>query len=246
MATSTETNFSVCLGVSGSVAAVKTPELCAALLAAGVCVDVVLTDSAVKLLEAEYNGQQPLAQLMSLIEQYPASSAVTLHLYRDSDEWDTYAKVGSDPVLHIELAKRNSLLLIAPLCANTLASCALGMCGSLLTSVVRAWYYDLEDEFAQPIAAAHGEHAVNKPFVIAPAMNTFMWHQRVTSEHLSVLQRRGVHVVPPVSKALACGDTGMGAMASVPTITNEVLRLLSHHVAAAREAREAGKPAFEP
>ena len=42
----------VLLGVTGSVAAVKAPELCEALLSHGVSVDVVLTESAVKLLQA--------------------------------------------------------------------------------------------------------------------------------------------------------------------------------------------------
>ena len=52
--------------------------------------------------------------------------------------------VGKDPVLHVELAKRNQVLLVAPLCANLLAQVALGFSGNLLSSVVRAWYYDLE------------------------------------------------------------------------------------------------------
>ena len=47
---------------------------------------------------------------------------------------------------------RFQLLLMAPLCANTLASVALGMCNNLLTSVARAWYFDLEPAFALPLA----------------------------------------------------------------------------------------------
>eukprot|EP01052_Picozoa_sp_SAG31_P019981 SAG31_NODE_1482_length_8175_cov_4.484398_2_plen_55_part_00 len=51
-----------------------------------------------------------------------------------------------DAVLHIELAKRNQLLVLAPLCANTLANIALGLCPNLLCSLVRAWHYDLDRE----------------------------------------------------------------------------------------------------
>jgi phosphopantothenoylcysteine decarboxylase len=247
----------VCLGVSGSVAAVKTPEICIALLQQGVSVDVVLTESAVKLLRATYRGAQPWEQLTALAAQYAAAGAgtadaavsgdrPTLQIYRDSDEWESYGDVGSDPVLHVELAKRNSLLLIAPLCANTLASCALGLCGSLLLSVVRAWYYDLEDHFAQPIKAGYGAHAAAKSFAVAPAMNTFMWHQRVTAEHLGVLRRRGVAVIPPVSKRLACGDCGMGAMADVESVVEEALGLLHAHAEACQAARRAGLPVFAP
>lgn len=49
---------------------------------------------------------------------------------------------------------------------------------------------------------------------VAPAMNTFMWDSPFTSEHLGKLEKVGVKVIPPVSKALACGDIGTGAMAS--------------------------------
>jgi flavoprotein len=66
-------------------------------------------------------------------------------------------------VLHIELAKRNQLLLVAPLCANALASMALGLCGNLVESVARAWYYDLDPAFAEPLAAKLGAHLTNRP-----------------------------------------------------------------------------------
>ena len=47
----------------------------------------------------------------------PAARAI-LRIHRDADEWARYTSVGDDPVLHVELAKRNQLLLCAPLCAN--------------------------------------------------------------------------------------------------------------------------------
>eukprot|EP00967_Tisochrysis_lutea_P135183 scaffold239528_cov35-Tisochrysis_lutea.AAC.2 len=240
----------VCLGVSGSVAAVKTPELCAALLDSGVSVDLVLTEPALKLLHSVYRGERPWEQLSRLVDTHGRSGdhagQPALQLFRDSDEWDAYREVGMDAVLHVELAKRNSLLLIAPLCANTLASCALGLCGSLLTSVVRAWYYDLDDDFARPLAATYGGYAICKPFMVAPAMNTFMWHQRITSEHLETLRGRGVHVIPPVSKVLACGDSGMGAMATVSTIAEEAVRQIDSHMAAVLHAKRCGRLPFAP
>jgi len=130
------------------------------------------------------------------------------------------------------------LLLIAPLCANTLASAALGLCGSLLTCVLRAWYYDLDAALAEPLARRAGAQAVNRPIVVAPAMNTVMYHQRITATHLAALTARGVHMVPPVSKLLACGDTGMGAMAPVDAVVDAALQFLQEHLAATEaEAR---------
>lgn len=78
--------------------------------------------------------------------------------------------------------------------------------------------------------------------LLAPAMNTLMWTHPATEEALDKLQvkhknaffirefdmrqRWGARVVPPVSKTLACGDTGVGAMAAVQDIAAEVAKLL--------------------
>ena len=35
-------------------------------------------------------------------------------------------------------------------------------------------YYDLDDAFAAPLKAAYGPRCIERPFVVAPAMNTFM------------------------------------------------------------------------
>ena len=254
-AASTSAWASACLAVSGSVAAVKAPQLAAALLHAGVSVDVVVTEAAYSLMQAAYRGEQPWQQLEALAESAapPCSSdaaAATqrpaLRVFRDADEWRGYMDVGRDPVLHVELAKRNRLLLVAPLCANTLAAAALGLCGNLVGSVLRAWYYDLDADFAAPLVERYGAHSVARPVLVAPAMNTFMWHQRVTATHLGTLEARGVRVVPPVSKRLACGDVGVGAMADVADVVQAALELLRADAASEAAARAAGKPPFVP
>ena len=216
---------SACLCVSGSVAAVKAPDLAERLLKRGVSVDLVVTHSAERLLHASYRGAIPWERLLALAEDSVAhapmavgvkrsrdaadsdgksavqeprlaheDAAPRLRIWRDEDEWSNYNTVGSDEVLHVELAKRNQLLLVAPLCANTLAAMALGSCGNLLTSVVRAWYYDLDAAFAAPLANRYGAHTVARPIVVAPAMNTIMWHQRVTTEHLEKIKVRSAPI----------------------------------------------------
>ena len=77
-------------------------------------------------------------------------------------------------------------------------------------------------------------------------MNTFMWHQRVTGQHLEALRARGVSVVPPVAKKLACGDVGVGAMAEVSDIVEAALGLAQSHKQAEVDALAAGKPRFQP
>jgi phosphopantothenoylcysteine synthetase/decarboxylase len=53
---------------------------------------------------------------------------------------------------------------------------------------------------------------------VAPAMNTFMWESPFTAQHLASIHQLGVTVIDPVSKKLACGDVGQGAMAAPETI----------------------------
>jgi phosphopantothenoylcysteine decarboxylase len=86
--------------------------------------------------------------------------------------------------------------------------------------------------------------------VLAPAMNTLMWEHPATSRHLAqLLEDFGgprplphlgpevmcdtinntcdrLHVVKPVSKRLACGDAGVGGLASVEEIAAAVSELI--------------------
>lgn len=134
--------------------------------------------------------------------------AACLPVLGDEDEWRAWARVG-DPVLHIELRRWADVLVVAPLSANSLARCAHGLCDDLLSCVVRAWDYGA------------------KPLVVAPAMNTLMWQHPLTSQQLGVLRGWGALVVPPVEKALACGDVGGGAMAAPADVVEAALRRLS-------------------
>ncbi|HTE20011.1 MAG TPA: flavoprotein [Armatimonadota bacterium] len=210
------------LGVTGSVAAVKTPELCRELRRAGYAVKVAATGAALTFFDpadlprAESDPGDPLA----------VRGQSTLYL--DADEWPVGRRFElGEPVLHIELRKWADVLLLAPLDANTLAKVALGLCDNLLTCVYRAW------DFSRPVA-------------LAPAMNTLMWEHPATARHLrQLLADHGgadappgldagalcewinahcprLAVIPPQSKRLACGDEGMGGLAAVEEIVRGV------------------------
>jgi len=127
-------------------------------------------------------------------------------VFTDDDEWAIWRKV-SDPVQHIELRKWADLMIIAPLSANTLAKLANGLCDNLLTSIGRAWDF-------------------GKPFLVAPAMNTFMYKHPYTDKQLKMLEEIGIEVVKPVSKKLTGGDIGTGAMADTPSIMASVRKAL--------------------
>ncbi|KAK7115442.1 phosphopantothenoylcysteine decarboxylase-like [Littorina saxatilis] len=128
-------------------------------------------------------------------------------VFKDENEWENWTSV-KDPVLHIELRRWADVMVIAPLDANTLAKISNGICDNLLTCVVRAW--DLE-----------------RPLLFAPAMNTHMWNHPLTAQQITTLKTFGYMEIPCISKKLACGDTGMGAMAEVSTIVAQVEQMLS-------------------
>ncbi|XP_042488823.1 phosphopantothenoylcysteine decarboxylase-like isoform X2 [Macadamia integrifolia] len=124
-------------------------------------------------------------------------------LYSDEDEWSSWKKIG-DNVLHIELRRWADVMVIAPLSANTLGKIAGGLCDNILTCIVRAWDF-------------------SKPLFVAPAMNTFMWNNPFTQRHLDSIEL-GVSLIHPITKRLACGDYGNGAMAE-PSVIYSTVRL---------------------
>jgi phosphopantothenoylcysteine decarboxylase len=207
----------ILLGVTGSVAAIYTPELFRSLRKKNYAVKIVATPSSTYFFDT--------AQIEPKNPSQPERNQDIVIL--DADEWpgkdagNRYQR--NDPVLHIELRRWANLLLIAPLDANTLAKLANGLCDNCLTCVWRAW-----------------DRA--RPALLAPAMNTFMWESPATLRHLRQLAEDStglfcpsglnlsdligwiddrcpdLTIIPPVSKRLACDDVGMGAMASLDSI----------------------------
>ena len=129
-------------------------------------------------------------------------------IFVDEDEL-TWSEKG-DPVLHIELSKWADLIVIAPLSANSLAQISAGLCPTIIPLILRA------------LPFSQGKYA--KRVLFAPAMNSSMWAHPVTTEHLDRVKTWGAEVIPPVEKKLACGDFGIGAMASVEEIVRAIAK----------------------
>ncbi len=180
----------ILLGATGSVAAIRVPDLIDSFIVDGHDVQVIMTERATKFCK--------MWKIPSLVR-----------IWLDKDEWINEYKVHESPVLHIELREWADLFLVAPLSANTLAKLANGLADNLLTCVARAW--DL-----------------NKPIVVAPAMNTQMWEHPATEEHLLRLDLwiPKLTIIEPIKKMLACGTEGIGAMAEVGDIVSMVEQAL--------------------
>lgn len=127
----------------------------------------------------------------------------------DDADWTKWQIIG-DPILHIELRRWADVLLIAPLSANTLGKISGGLCDNLLTCVARAWDFTDND----------------KVFMVAPAMNEMMWKHPVTFEQVDRLEKWGIEMIKPITKTLACGDTGVGAMEEPAQIVEKVTDVL--------------------
>lgn len=198
----------IIVGTTGSVAAVRTPDLCTMLVEQGHRVEVVATEP-------------------SLYFYSPADLPAAVALHRDADEWPGARYERGDDVLHIELRRRADILVVAPLDANTLAKFALGLSDNLLTCLYRAWDFD------RPVVLAP---AMNTMMWSKPATSRHLaqiwsdasgrevpadWSLEAADLHFA---RAGssVILVPPQSKRLACGDVGVGAMAEVAGIVEAV------------------------
>ena len=176
----------IVLGVSGSIAAYKAVELASLLTKAGAAVDVVLTPSAQKLVSA-----------------LTFRSVTGRKAFIDEDLWKT-----DDHVIHITLARRADLMVIAPASANTLAKIAHGISDTLLTVTALA---------------------CRAPLVVAPAMDAGMYDHAATQENLRILAERGITILGPEEGHLASGLKGKGRMLEAVTLLSSIRFLLGRN-----------------
>jgi phosphopantothenoylcysteine decarboxylase/phosphopantothenate--cysteine ligase len=94
---------------------------------------------------------------------------------------------------HIRLARDTELIIVAPATADLLAKMAGGHADDLATAVLLA---------------------IDKPILLAPAMNPQMWAARATQRNLAQLIADGAHIVGPNAGEMAeRGEAGTGRMA---------------------------------
>lgn len=161
-------NRKILVGVTGGIAIYKTLGLLSMLNKAGASTEVIMTEAAE-------------AFITPMTFQTMSRHAVHDALFCDADAF----------IPHIDLSRRNEVLLIAPASADCLAKLAHGLADDLLS--------------ATALAAVC-------PIIVAPAMNTVMFNHPATQANLKRLHERGVHIIHPDKGFLACNEFGDGRM----------------------------------
>lgn len=171
----------ILVGVSGSIAVYKAIEVVNQLVKKGNNVQVVMTLSATKFVSA-------------LTFQTISKNPVFIEMFEKNNE-----------LLHISLAERTGLILLAPATANIIGKLAHGICDDLLTNIVIA---------------------TKAKVLLAPAMNENMYQNAIVQENIKRLQKRGYQFISPVYGDLACGKEGEGHLAAVETIVEATIKSL--------------------
>jgi phosphopantothenoylcysteine decarboxylase / phosphopantothenate---cysteine ligase len=174
-------NILVC--VSGGIAAFKVVELVRELQRRGAKIRVAMTASATRFVGpmtfTGLTGQKTVTDLWD--PDYPGE-------------------------IHVELADRAELIVVAPATAHLMARVAGGQADDVVTATLLC---------------------SDTPVVMAPAMHERMWRSPSTQRNLARLAQDGVHFIGPTSGALANGRVGMGRMVEAQVIADEVEQLAS-------------------
>ena len=94
---------------------------------------------------------------------------------------------------HIELSRKNNLILIYPATANFISKIKEGRADDLASATILA---------------------SNIPIFVAPAMNCEMLENKATKENLEILEKRNIKILNSEFGKLACGEIGEGKLQS--------------------------------
>ncbi|ABC24590.1 bifunctional phosphopantothenoylcysteine decarboxylase/phosphopantothenate synthase [Rhodospirillum rubrum F11] len=143
---------------------------------------------------------------------------------------DLFSLTDETEMGHIRLSREADIVVVAPATADLLAKMAGGHADDLASTTLLA---------------------TDKPVLVAPTMNLFMWAHPATRANMALLESRGIHRVGPGSGDMACGEQGEGRMAEVPEILAAIKRVLGLSPAApgplsGRHALVTSGPTHEP
>lgn len=193
----------ILVGISGGIAAYKTPELIRLLVKAGAEVKVVTTANALQFVT--------VVTLETL-----SQNAVYTDVFQPHKEHSTE---------HISLPQWADMMLIAPCSADVIGKMANGIADDALTTTFLA---------------------MDKPVLVAPAMNDKMYQHPAVQANLQTLKKwANLSVMDCAEGDLACGTTGKGRMQEPKQIVEAADALLEPKTLAGRKVLITAGPTRE-
>ena len=120
---------------------------------------------------------------------------------------DTFDRNFQFHVAHVSIAKKADVVLVAPASANVIGKLANGIADDMLTTTVMACTCKV---------------------IVAPAMNTNMYHNPILQDNLKKLAGYGYEIIAPAKGMLACRDEGDGKMPSEDVLVNYILKEIAY------------------
>ena len=120
---------------------------------------------------------------------------------------DTFDRNFQFHVAHVSIAKKADVVLVAPASANVIGKLANGIADDMLTTTVMACTCKV---------------------IVAPAMNTNMYHNPIVQDNLKKLAGYGYEIIAPAKGMLACRDEGDGKMPSEDVLVNYILKEIAY------------------
>ena len=119
-------------------------------------------------------------------------------LTQESESW-------ASDLNHIEIGKKCDIFVIAPITANSINKLSKGIADNILLQTALAF---------------------SRPILIAPSANTQMLQNHYTAGSLKMLAVNEYRIIQPQEKLLACGDVGLGALATPQEIVAQSIQAL--------------------
>ena len=121
-------------------------------------------------------------------------------IFTDEDE-------KKNKMLHINLSRDNDIIVMCPATANSIAKFANGYGDNLASNTLLA---------------------SNKKILFVPAMNSFMWHNKINQKNVRLLKDSGHEFIGPTVGNLKCGEFGLGRIDNSKNIVNRILNRLEN------------------
>jgi phosphopantothenoylcysteine decarboxylase / phosphopantothenate---cysteine ligase len=146
-------------------------------------------------------------------------------LSREMVYTDMFTPAAEYDMAHIALAEFADGFVIAPATGNIIGKIACGIADDLLSTTIMA---------------------ADKPTLICPAMNDKMLANPIVQDNINRLKKYGYVVMESATGELACKTTGAGRLPDIPSIIEEIDRLLTPKDLAGEKILVTAGPTEEP